>query len=257
MTPDPAERPMPVTPVATKTILVIEDNTALALGLRNNLEYEGYEAVVAHDAAGGLAAARAHAPDLIILDLMLPDADGFRVLRELRAAGAETPVLVLTALGDEADKVRGLRVGADDYVTKPFGLMELLARVDALLRRAARPAAPTPNGAAAAHDTTTFGDVTVCAATHAVTRAGAPVALRPKEYELLVALLRRGGAVATRHELLREVWGYDESVSSRTVDTHMAELRRKLEHDAASPRHLLTVRKTGYRLDVYGGGGAS
>ena len=244
-----------MTPV-TKTILVIEDNTALALGLRNNLEYEGYEAVVAHDAAGGLAAARARAPDLIILDLMLPDADGFRVLRELRASGVEAPVLVLTALGDEAAKVRGLRVGADDYVTKPFGLMELLARVDALLRRAARPAAPAaapggaPNGAA--HDTTTVGDVTVCAATHAVTRAGAPVALRPKEYELLVALLRRGGAVATRHELLREVWGYDESVTSRTVDTHMAELRRKLERDPANPRYLLTVRKTGYRLELGG-----
>ncbi len=244
-------------PVATKTILVIEDNTALALGRRNNRESEGYETVVAHDAAGGLAAAREHDPDLIILDLMLPDADGFRVLRELRAEGRETPVLVLTALGDESDKVRGLRVGADDYVTKPFGLMELLARVDALLRRAARPApavpaAPAvPNGGAA-HDTTTFGDVTVCAATHAVTRDGAPVALRPKEYELLVALLRRGGAVATRHELLREVWGYDESVTSRTVDTHMAELRRKLERDAANPRHLLTVRKTGYRLDVAG-----
>jgi two-component system, OmpR family, alkaline phosphatase synthesis response regulator PhoP len=236
-------------PVATKTILVIEDNTALALGLRNNLEYEGYEAVVAHDAAGGLAAARARDPDLIILDLMLPDADGFRVLRELRAAGSATPVLVLTALGDEADKVRGLRVGADDYVTKPFGLMELLARVDALLRRAARPAAGPPNGS---HDVAAFGDVTVCAATHAVTRGGAPVALRPKEYELLVALLRRGGAVASRHELLREVWGYDESVTSRTVDTHMAELRRKLERDPANPRHLLTVRKTGYRLDASG-----
>jgi DNA-binding response OmpR family regulator len=241
---------------ATKTILVIEDNTALALGLRNNLEYEGYAAVVAHDAAGGLAAAREHDPDLIIIDLMLPDADGFRVLRELRAAGSSTPVLVLTALGDEADKVRGLRVGADDYVTKPSGLMELLARVDALLRRAARPAAPArPNGGggAAAHDVTAFGEVTVCAATHAVTRGGAAVALRPKEYELLVALLRRDGAVASRHELLREVWGYDESVTSRTVDTHMAELRRKLEHDPANPRHLLTVRKTGYRLDVAGG----
>ena len=237
---------------AAKTILVLEDNTALALGLRNNLEFAGYEAVVAHDAASGLAAARARAPDLIILDLMLPDADGFRVLRELRAEGVETPVLVLTALGDEADKVRGLRVGADDYVTKPFGLMELLARVDALLRRAAR---PTPAGAPAAphgnaaHDVTSFGEITVCAATHAVTRAGAPVALRPKEYDLLAALLRRGGAVATRHELLREVWGYDDSVSSRTVDTHMAELRRKLERDPANPRHLLTVRKTGYRLE--------
>jgi DNA-binding response OmpR family regulator len=235
-------------PATSKRILVIEDNAALALGLRNNLEYEGYEAVVAHDAAGGLAAARARAPDLIILDLMLPDADGFRVLRELRAAGSDVPVLVLTALGDEADKVRGLRVGADDYVTKPFGLLELLARVEVLLRRVTRPAAPAAP-AGAGHETTSFGAVSVCAATHSVTRAGAPVALRPKEYELLVALLRRDGAVATRHELLREVWGYDDSVTSRTVDTHMAELRRKLEPDPGNPRHLLTVRKTGYRLE--------
>jgi DNA-binding response OmpR family regulator len=219
-------------------ILVVEDNEALAAGLRHNLEFEGYEAIVAPDAASGLAAARLHTPDLIILDLMLPDADGFRVLRTLRASGDATPVLVLTALGDEADKVRGLRVGADDYVTKPFGLLELLARVEALLRRTARPAATTVR----------FGDVTVCLATHDVTRAGQPVALRPKEYELLVALLRRDGAVATRHELLHEVWGYDPSVTSRTVDTHVLELRRKLEADPANPQHLLTVRKTGYRL---------
>jgi len=218
-------------------ILVVEDNEALAAGLRNNLEFEGYEAFVAGDAAAGLAAARAHAPDLIILDLMLPDADGFRVLRALRSAGDATPVLVLTALGDEADKVRGLRVGADDYVTKPFGLLELLARVEALLRRTTR--APA---------TARFGDVTVCLATHDVTRAGRPVPLRPKEYELLVALLRRDGAVAARHELLREVWGYDPSVTSRTVDTHVLELRRKLESDPSNPQHLLTVRKTGYRL---------
>ncbi|MBV9878979.1 MAG: response regulator transcription factor [Gemmatirosa sp.] len=220
-------------------ILVVEDNEALATGLRNNLEFEGYHALVAPDAASGLAAARGFAPDLIILDLMLPDADGFRVLRTLRAEGSATPVLVLTALGDEADKVRGLRVGADDYVTKPFGLLELLARVEALLRRA-RPAA--------ASATVRFGEVAVCLATHDVTRAGRSVPLRPKEYELLVALLRRDGAVATRHELLREVWGYDPSVSSRTVDTHVLELRRKLEPDPANPRHLLTVRKTGYRL---------
>jgi two-component system, OmpR family, alkaline phosphatase synthesis response regulator PhoP len=219
-------------------VLVVEDNEALASGLRHNLEFEGYEVIVAPDAASGVAAARARSPDLIILDLMLPDADGFRVLRTLRASGDATPVLVLTALGDEADKVRGLRVGADDYVTKPFGLMELLARVEALLRRATRPGAATVS----------FGDVTVCLATHDVTRDGRPVALRPKEYELLVALLRREGAVATRHDLLREVWGYDPSVSSRTVDTHVLELRRKLEADPANPIHLLTVRKTGYRL---------
>jgi DNA-binding response OmpR family regulator len=178
---------------------------------------------------------------------MLPDMDGYRALRVLRERGDETPVLVLTALADEADKVRGLRFGADDYVTKPFGLMELLARVDALLRRA-RPMAP--NGVPAAASTVALGDVRVCLATHAVTRGDRPVALRPKEYDLLVALLRRGGGVATRLDLLREVWGYGDGVTSRTVDTHVAELRRKLERDPANPRLLLTVRKTGYRIDA-------
>ena len=229
--------------MSARRVLIIEDNATLAAGLRNNLEYEGYEALVALDAASGLAAAREHRPDLIILDLMLPDMDGYRALRALREQGDETPVLVLTALADEADKVRGLRFGADDYVTKPFGLMELLARVDALLRRAPRPRAATASVVA-------LGDVQLCLATHAVTRGGEPVPLRPKEYDLLVALLHRAGGVATRLELLREVWGYGEGVTSRTVDTHVAELRRKLERDPANPRLLLTVRKTGYRLDA-------
>ena len=220
-----------------RRILVVEDNTVLAEGLRHNLAFEGYAVRVAGGAQAGLAALQAEAADLVILDLMLPDGDGFHVLRTLRGAGDATPVLVLTALGDEADKVRGLRLGADDYVTKPFGLLELLARVDALLRRAARPAPPRER----------FGAVEVCPATHEVTRAGAPIALRPKEYELLVALLRHDGAVVTRDELLREVWRYDASVTSRTVDTHVLELRRKLEDDPANPRHRLTVRKTGYR----------
>jgi DNA-binding response OmpR family regulator len=146
-------------------------------------------------------------------------------------------VLVLTARGDETDKVRGLRNGADDYVTKPFALRELLARVGALLRR---PRASPPRLA--------FGAVVVDPATHGVTRDGMPVALRPKEYELLRALLRRAGRVATRSELLREVWGYQDCVVSRTLDTHVGELRRKLEPDPARPRHIITVRKTGYRL---------
>ena len=234
-----------------RRVLIIEDNQGLALGLRNNLEFEGYATFVANSAAAGLAIARAEALDLIVLDLMLPDTNGYRVLRALREAGDETPVLVLTALGEEADKVRGFRLGADDYVTKPFGLMELLARVEALLRRAeigkrAAPAAalePPPSA-----PPVTFGDVAVYAGTHTVTRGGEIVALRPKEYELLAALLRRRGDVATRLELLREVWGYGEDVMSRTVDTHVAELRRKLEADPANPRYLLTVRKTGYRL---------
>jgi two-component system, OmpR family, alkaline phosphatase synthesis response regulator PhoP len=218
-------------------ILIVEDNRNLAHGLRTNLEFEGHTAEVAEDGASGLALARDRAHDLILLDLMLPEPDGFRVLETIRAEGVETPVLVLTARGDEADKVRGLRSGADDYVTKPFALRELLARVAALLRRA-KPAA----GQLA------FGGIVVDPATHGVTRAGLPVTLRPKEYELLQALLRRAGRVATRGELLREVWGYQDCVVSRTLDTHVGELRRKLEEDPANPRHILTVRKTGYRL---------
>ena len=230
-----------------RRVLIIEDNEKLALGLRNNLEYEGYAALVAPDAAAGLSMTREHAPDLIILDLMLPDMDGYRVLRELREGGDSTPVLILTALAEEADKVRGFRFGADDYVTKPFGLMELLARVDALIRRAHTGGS---HGAGRTSKVIDFGDVTVDPATHTVTRRGAVVPLRPKEYDLLIALVRRAGDVATRLELLREVWGYDESVVSRTVDTHVAELRRKLEADPANPYHLLTVRKTGYRFQA-------
>jgi len=233
--------------VSMATVLLIEDNEKLARGLQSNLEFEGYTVLCANDGASGLAVARQKRPDIIVLDLMLPDTDGYRVLRTLRDDGDTTPVLVLTALGEEADKVRGFRFGADDYVTKPFGLMELLARIDALLRRATRPNGEAPR-AAPSESPSGFGDVRVDAARHMVTRRGTPVPLRPKEYDLLVALLRRNGQVATRIELLKEVWGYDDSVMSRTVDTHVAELRRKLESDPANPRHILTVLKTGYRL---------
>jgi two-component system, OmpR family, alkaline phosphatase synthesis response regulator PhoP len=225
------------------TVLVIEDNHDLAYGLRNNLEIEGHHVEVAGDGAEGLARARAAEPDLIILDLMLPGLDGFRVLRALRDEGRRLPILILTARGDEADKVRGLRLGADDYVTKPFGVLELLARVEALLRRAAPRAAP------AALLVERFGDVEVHTASRTVRRRGEPVTLTPKEYDLLLALIKRHGAVASRVELLTEVWGYSAAVMSRTVDTHVAELRRKLEDDLAAPRHILTVRKTGYRLE--------
>jgi two-component system alkaline phosphatase synthesis response regulator PhoP len=223
-------------------VLIIEDNTKLLLGLKANLEFEGYETFTAEDGASGIAAARSCEPDLVILDLMLPDTDGLRVLEQLRESGSTVPVLVLTALGEETDKVRGFRAGADDYVTKPFGLMELLARVDALLRRARTGQHPVPQARY------TIGEIVIDVATHEVTRRGTAVSLRPKEFELLVALASREGAAASRLELLQEVWGYDEAVVSRTVDTHVAELRRKLEDDPAVPKHLLTVRKTGYRL---------
>lgn len=225
-------------------ILIIEDNPTLAQGLQNNLEVEGHNVRVAHDGTSGLDAARDTVPQLVILDLMLPDQSGFRVLREMRETGLTAPVLILTARGAEEDKVRGLRLGADDYVTKPFGLLELLARVDALLRRTSG----GPSSMSAETTEVKLGDITIYPATHTVVRGSEMVALRPKEYELLLALVRRGGHVATRAELLTEVWGYSDDVMSRTVDTHIAELRRKLEVNATSPRHVLTVRKVGYRL---------
>ncbi len=224
-------------------ILVVEDNPDLAYGLRNNLEIEGYDVEVVDDGRQGLARARTGGPDLIILDLMLPGLDGYRVLRALRDDGRRMPVLILTARGEEADKVRGLRLGADDYVTKPFGVLELLARVEALLRRSA------PPGGDARGPPERFGDIEVVPASRTVLRRGRPVGLTPKEFDLLLALLKRRGAVAGRMELLTEVWGYSAAVLSRTVDTHVAELRRKLEADPAAPRHILTVRKAGYRLE--------
>jgi DNA-binding response OmpR family regulator len=230
-------------------ILVIEDNANLAFGLRNNLEIEGYQVEVAADGSAGLERARqSPQPGLILLDLMVPKTDGFRVLRVLRESGSRVPVLILTARGGEADKVRGLRLGADDYVVKPFSVLELLARVEALLRRA-QPATAERGDWPPGSGTESFGAVEVNLSTRSISRQGQPVALAPKEFDLLVALLRRRGAVATRNELLREVWRYPASITTRTLDTHIAELRRKLEEDPGAPRHILTVRKTGYRLE--------
>jgi len=228
-------------------ILIVEDNHDLAQGLANNLEIEGYDVDVVHDGAEGLQRARASNPSLIILDLALPGLDGYRVLSLLRAEDNDVPVLILTARSEEADKVRGFRYGADDYVTKPFGLLELLGRVNALLRRAGT--VPRTNGTPiSSGERIRFGDVEVRPSTHGVYRRGFPVSLRPKEFELLMALLRRGGEIVPRLELLRDVWGYDAEVVSRTVDTHVAELRRKLEDDPANPRYIVTVRKAGYRI---------
>jgi DNA-binding response OmpR family regulator len=229
----------------SRRILVVEDNPDLAFGLRNNLEIEGYEVAVAEDGLTGLDLALRTAPDLLVLDLMLPGLDGYRVLQGLRQQGSAVPVLVLTARGDEADKVRGLKLGADDYMTKPFGLLELLARVEALLRRAA-PASPAAETLAPAP--IRFGEVEIDLSTRSTRLRGAEVALTPKELDLLLALIGRGGRIATRVELMREVWGHRAAIISRTVDTHVAELRRKLEMDPANPRHILTVRKAGYRF---------
>lgn len=223
-------------------VRVVEDNADLAFAVTTALQSEGFDVVVASTGPDGVDRARAGDADLIILDLMLPGFDGYRVIRTLRADGIETPILVLTARGEEADKVKGLRLGADDYVTKPFGAMELLARVEALLRRSRR-STPTPV------PIDCFGDVEVNRLARTVKRGGEPVALTPKEFDLLIALMDRAGAVVTRSDLLSVVWGYQQGVSTRTVDIHVSELRAKLEPNSAQPVHIITVRKTGYRFE--------
>ena len=219
-------------------ILIIEDEPDIAEGVAENLRVEGYEVALAGTAAEGASLAARFAPDLIILDLMLPDGSGFDLLAGLRSRGDATPTLILSARGAEVDKIRGFRAGADDYVTKPFGLLELMLRVEAILRRV-RPKASRVER---------LGDVEVHFASRQVLRAGSEVALTPKEFDLLVTLLERRGEAVSRQVLLSEVWEYAEDAETRTVDWHIAELRRKLEADPADPRLILTVRKVGYRL---------
>lgn len=221
-------------------ILVIEDNLGLAAGLRANLELEGYEVEVSGDGRAGLERVRATEPHLVILDLMLPHVDGYRVLDQMRRGGLDMPVLILTARDEEADKVLGFRLGADDYVTKPFGLLELLARVDALLRRA-RPGPDRPEALRSE-------ELVVVPASRTARRGSRTIPLAPKEFDLLVALMARRGAAASRIELMKEVWGHPDAVISRTVDTHVAELRRKLGDEAEEPRFIATVRSFGYRF---------
>ena len=225
-------------------MLVVEDNANLAFGLTRSLESEGYEVESAEDGSRGFELARSTNPDLVVLDLMLPGMDGYTILKKLRAEGKDVPVLILTARGEEADKVFGFRLGADDYVTKPFSLSELLARVQAILRRAK--GGDRRDGEAVEE----FGDVSINTLARSVKRGESEVALTPKEFDLLLALVRRRGAVASRLELLKEVWGHQAEVMTRTVDIHIAELRRKLEHDPSTPKHILTVWKAGYRLQV-------
>ena len=222
------------------TVLLIEDNRGYAAMLASNLEREGYQVLVSSTGTEGLATARTAQADLIILDLMLPAMNGFTVLQRLRDEGHQTPVLVMTALGTEEEKLRGFGLGADDYVVKPCGLLEILARVRALLKRSGAVAEPRPEIA--------VGDLAIDFAARTVHRAGVAIALRPKEFDLLAALVRHRGRVLSRAELLREVWGYTSGTQSRTVETHLAALRERLGDDPQSPTYIVTVRRAGYRL---------
>lgn len=221
-------------------ILLIEDNRSYAETLRSNLELEGHEVLMALTGPDGLEAARREAPDLIILDLMLPGMNGFTVLQRLRETRRDMPVLIMTALGAEEEKLRGFGLGADDYVVKPTGLLEILARVKALLKRS--------TGTTEAQEQVTIGDLTVNLAARTVRRGDNQLPVRPREFDLLAALIRQRGRVVSRAKLLREVWGYAAGTESRTVETHLAALRQHLREDAAKP-YIVTVRGAGYRLD--------
>ena len=232
---------------ALARVLVVEDNKDLALGLRVNLEERRYHVQVASSAGEGLARLRAYRPDLIILDLGLPDGDGLGLIERLRGAGDNTLVLVLTARTRQDTKVLGLRLGADDYVTKPFDLEELMARVEVLLRRL-RPA-EAPASPSIVEEVVAVGETEVDVRARVLRRNGETLVVSRIGFELLLALLRRRGAVVSRTELMREVWGYDESVVSRTLDTHIFELRQLVEPDPSAPVHIRTVWRIGYRLE--------
>jgi DNA-binding response OmpR family regulator len=221
-------------------ILLIEDNRDYAATLASNLEREGYDVSVASTGSAGLADARTRRPDLIVLDLMLPAMNGYSVLQRLRDEGRETPVLIMTARGTEEEKLRGFDLGADDYIVKPCGLREFLARVKALLKRSA--------GVTEPRAALTLGDLDIDFSMRVVRRGAEILPLRPKEFDLLAALVRHRGRVVTREELLREVWGYAAGTRSRTVETHLAALRDRLGDDPRTQRYVVTVRGAGYRL---------
>ena len=220
-------------------VLVVEDDPAILRGLSDNLRLESYEVMTATDGETGERLVHEVPPDLILLDLMLPKLSGYELCRKLRSEGVTTPILMLTARGEEADRVLGLDLGADDYVTKPFSIRELLARIRAILRRSQPPGALP--------DTVQFEDVAVDFRSYEATKGEAKVEMTPKEYQLLRMLAARAGEVVTREELLNEVWGYDNYPNTRTVDNHVASLRAKLEPDKSRARHIQTVHGVGYK----------
>jgi DNA-binding response OmpR family regulator len=223
-------------------ILVVEDDPAILRGLAMNLEVEGYELLTARDGDEGVRMWKRDRPDMVLLDLMLPRRSGLEVLRAIRAEDRDIPILILSAKGEEADKVLGLSLGADDYVTKPFGLAELLARIRAGLRRGRQAQSAAPALA--------FGDVEIDRASRRVTRKGAEVEMTAKEFDLLLHLISHPGRVHSREQIMQSVWGPDHFGTPRTVDNFVARLRAKLEDDPENPRFFQTVRGVGYRFDL-------
>jgi two-component system alkaline phosphatase synthesis response regulator PhoP len=230
--------------VGGKKILLVEDEPGLVLTLTDRLESEGYAVVSAREGGEALKKASEGGYDLILLDVMLPGKSGFEVCRELRSRGSSAPILFLTARGEVADKVVGLKLGGDDYLTKPFDMMELTARVEALLRRGGA-GAPEVGAAPVRY---AFGDVEVDFRKAEVTRGKTPVELSALEFKLLKYFIENRGATLSREELLSRVWGYDAAIHSRTVDVHVSGLRQKIEPNPARPQYVVTVHKLGYRF---------
>ena len=228
-------------------VLIVEDDPAMSVALRDGLEYEGSAVSLAQDGEAGLrlATAAPEPPDLILLDVMLPKITGLDVCKKLRGDGNGVPIIMLTARGQEIDKVLGLKLGADDYVTKPFGFMELMARVEAVLRRCTSAAAGAPPPQL---ETCRFGDVTLDFKAHEAWKGGAPIELSPREFQLLGFFIQHRGEVVTREKLLDTVWDYNAIPFTRTVDMHIAKLRKKIEDNPADPRHIITVHRLGYKF---------
>jgi len=220
-------------------ILIVEDEPNMVAGLRDNFEFEGYQVITAGDGIEGLQRALDESPDLVVLDVMMPRMSGLEVCKQLRAKRASLPIIMLTARGQEVDKVVGLELGADDYVTKPFSIRELLARVKAILRRAAGPKNQEHHS---------FGDVEVDIRRCQVVKSGKLLDVSSKEFELLKYFISHSGEILSRDRLLEDVWGYDNFPTTRTVDTHLVRLRQKLEPDPEQPQYFLTVHGTGYRF---------
>lgn len=225
-----------------RKILVIEDENAIRFLLRENLEYEGYEVLEAENGVHGLELAEKSHPDLILLDLMLPQMSGMEVCKRLRSTGNAVPVIMLTSRGQQMDKVIGLKAGADDYITKPFDILELCARIEALLRRTGKPAESTK----VFH----IGSVEVDFKAQVVRKEGDETELTRMESELLRYLILNEGKILTREQILSDVWGHDYLLSMRTIDTHVTHLRKKIEDNPAEPQHILTVHRVGYRFQV-------
>ena len=235
-------------PLSKKSVLVVEDEENLLEALRYNLEREGYQVHTAADGGDGLELARKLNPSLVLLDIMLPTLDGFEVCRILRRE-SEVPILILTAKGEEVDRVVGLELGADDYITKPFSIRELIARVRNTLRRAQYLDAGTPPAAAAEPDTYRVGNLEIDLNRHEARLAGAPLNLKPKEFDLLALLAAHPGRAFSRDQILEKVWGYDYVGQTRTVDVYVSWLREKLQADPTTARSIVTIRGVGYRLD--------